>query len=357
MSDEKNPEVVAEAAVAAPAVTPAADPLVEFLKRFGVSDEAIANVKAQGATAVDDLTTLTEADFLEAGVLKIPVRKLMAALKPAVPAATVAAHVDPAAELPEDERPSQTQVTSFATSMGLDPMSLMLFMNGMGGEMDFSGLIPIPTMVASYNPKLRNMFLMVLGQVESQLGVPIIVIDSDGSVNKPLTVEYIEGLQEGREAAENNIYFDAASEPHEVIRVGVDAQSVYDADPINPTKALQKNGMGTGRVNWNGVPLEVRQVAYYAVTQTHEIDPTNDSHLAWLRDHMKGAATRRLVFHGQASQAIGVFNEAVRTGSTPTLRVMLSRGPRRLEIMPRRRRSSARDLTGIGGSRGGEGEL
>jgi hypothetical protein len=193
------------------------------------------------------------------------------------------------------------------------------------------------------------MFLMVLGQVEGQLGVPIIVIDDNGAVNKALTIEYIEGLQEGRDPAQDNIYFDADSEPHEVIRVGVDAQSIYDADPVDPTRALQKNGMGTGRVNWNGVPLDVRQVAYYAATQTNEIDIKNDGHLSWLRDHIKGAATKRLVFHGLASRAIGVYNEAVRTGATPTLKVMLSRGPRRVEIMPRRRRSAPRDLTGIGG--------
>jgi hypothetical protein len=116
----------------------------------------------------------------------------------------------------------------------------------------------------------------------------------------------------------------------------VDAQSVNDADPLQPEKALQKNGMGTGRINWTGVPLEVRQVAFFAATKTHEIDPNNDAHLTWLRDHMKKGA-QRLVFHGQAPKAISEYNEAYRTGSLPTLRVMLSRGPRRKETMPRRR--------------------
>jgi len=153
-----------------------------------------------------------------------------------------------------------------------------------------------------------------------------------------LTVEYIEGLEEGREAAENNIYFDETGQPYEVIKVGVDAQSVYDADPLKPTKALQKNGMGTGRINWKGVPLEVRQVAFYAANQTGEIDPANDAHLTWLRDHVKKDA-RRLVFHGQAPRAISEYNEAYRTGSLPMLRVMLSRGPRRKETMPRRRKA------------------
>jgi len=326
------------------------DPVTARLRELGVDDVFIEKIKTElGAESVEDLAGLTEGHLSSVGMKPLKAGKLLKALAPQ-PAVLVTS-VDPNAELGDEEKPSQAQVQSFAGSLGMDPMSLVMFMNGMGGEMDFSGLIPIATMVQGYNPKLRNMFLMVLGQVEHQLSVPIIVIDSDGSINKPLTIEYIEGLQEGREAAENNIYFDSASEPHEVIRVGVDAQSVYDADPINPTKALQKNGMGTGRINWNNVPLDVKQVAFYAVTQTHEIDPKNDAHLSWLRDHIKGAATKRLVFHGQASQAIGIYNEAVRTGSTPTLRVMLARGPRRVEIMPRRRRTLPADLTGIGGSR------
>jgi len=321
-----------------------ADPVTIKLLVLGVSAESILKIKDLGAESVEDLSHLTEVDLISAGLKPLKARSLLAAL--ALPMSSVPVS-DPDAEITE-EKPSQAQVNSFASSLGLDPMSMMMFLNGMGGEMDFSGLIPIATMVSGYNPKLRNMYLMIMGQVENQLGVPIIIIDSDGSINRPLTIEYIEGLQEGRDPAENNIYFDNNGEPHEVIRVGVDAQSVYDADPINPTKALQKNGMGTGRINWNNVPLDVKQVAFYAATQTHEIDPTNDSHLSWLRDHMKGADTKRLVFHGQASRAIGLYNEAVRTGSTPTLRVMLSRSARRVEFMPRRRRSSPRDISGIG---------
>ena len=274
---------------------------------------------------------------------------MLLAIKP-VEVNEAKAKIDPTAELAEGEEPSKAQVAGFASVLGADPMSLMLLMSGQGNDMDLSGMIPIVNMVNGYNPKRRDLYLMVMGQVERRLGVPIVVIDGNGSVNRPLTIEYIEGLEEGREAAENNIYFDGKGEPHEVIRVGVDAQSVYDADPLMPTKALQKSGMGTGRVNWSGVSLEVRQVAYYAATKTKEIDPSNDAHQAWLRDHMK-SGTNRLVFHGQAPRAIGEFNEAARTGSLPTLRVMLARNARRPEFMPRRRRTSPGDLTGIGGNR------
>lgn len=278
------------------------------------------------------------------GAYAFAVKKLRAACK--APAETVLSGgavkvaADAATtEVPEGAQPSTAQVQSFAGTLGMDPMTLMMFMNGSGGDMDISGMVPVATVVRGYNPKLRNMFLMFMGKMEERLGVPIVVIDGDGSINRPLTIEYIEGLEEGREPAENNIYFGNDGTPHEVIRVGVDTQSIYDADPLEPTKALAKSGMGVGRVNWTGVPLEARQVAFYAVTRTHEIDPKNDAHLSWLRDHMK-KGVNRLAFHGQAPRAIGEYNEAARTGSLPTLRVMLSRGPRRQELMPRRRRAN-----------------
>lgn len=338
--EEKTSGPAAESINEASAVV---DPVTAKLKELGLSDEMIAKIKEMGAEKVEDLNRLVEKDLTDAGMPRLQARKLIVILAPSVESISP----DPHKELAEDEEPTKAQVAGFAGALGADPTALLLLMSGQGGDMDLSGMIPIASLVNGYSPKRRDMYLMIMGQVERRLGVPIVVIDGDGSVNRPLTIEYIEGLEEGREPADNNIYFDDKSIPHEVIRVGVDAQSIYDADPLMPTKALQKSGIGTGRVNWKDVPLEVRQVAYYAATRTNEIDPNNDAHQAWLRDHMKPGANR-LVFHGQAPRAIGEFNEAARTGSLPTLRVMLSRSARRPEIMPRRRRSSPADLTGIG---------
>ncbi|MFA6042172.1 MAG: hypothetical protein WCV85_00750 [Patescibacteria group bacterium] len=322
------------------------DPVTAKLRELGVDDATIGKIKDDlGATSVEDLAGLTEADLIGTGMKVLQARKLLAALAP-----TASPTADPTAELAEGEQPSKAQVSGFAGMLGADPTALLLLMSGKGGDMDLTSMISIASLVNGYNPKRRDLYLTVMGQVEGRLGLPIVVIDGDGSINRELTIEYIEGLEEGRDSAENNIYFDSTGSPHEVIRVGVDAQSIYDADPLNPSRALQKSGMGIGRVNWTNVPLEVRQVAYYAVTKTGEIDPNNDAHQSWLRDKMKPGSTR-LVFHGQAPRAISEFNEAARTGSLPTLRVMLSRGPRRPEFMPRRRRSSPADLTGIGGRR------
>jgi hypothetical protein len=326
----------------------------EKLVSLVISEELITKIiNDLGAETVEDLANIKETDLTGIGMKTLQARKLLAAV---VPVSAVKTPVDPNAELPEGAEPSKDQVTGFAGMLGADPTALMLLMSGAGGDKDLSGMIPIASLVNGYNPKRRDMFLMIMGQVERRLGVPVVVIDGDGAVNRPLTIEYIEGLEEGREPAENNIYFGPDGSPHEVIRVGVDAQSVYDADPLMPSKALQKSGMGTGRIQWKDVSLEVRQVAYFAATKTAEIDPTNDAHLSWLRDHMKPNANR-LVFHGQAPRAIGEYNEAARTGSLPTLRVMLSRSARMPEFMPRRRSGNPRNLSGIGGRKDSSEEL
>ncbi len=335
--------------------------LKKQLLGLGLTEEQVAKLAAEGVKEATDMQTLSGDDIkslTSCGL--ITARKVASAFVPAAPEASVPpmAAADPLAEIPDDKNPSAAQVNSFAASMGMDPnmLSMMMFAgvasNAGMGDMDISGMIPVAQIVAGYNPKIRNMPLMVMGTLESRLGVPIIVINDDGSVNQALTIEYINGLEEGRDAAENNVYFDADGVPYEVIRVGVDAQSIYDADPCDPTRALQKNGMGVGRVNWHGVSLEVRQAAYYAV-KTGEVNPTNDADMTWLRDKIV-PTSRRLVFQGKAPKAIAAFNEAMRTGSLPTLRVMLTRSPRRRETMPRRRPGTPRDLAGIGR---GEGEL
>jgi len=335
------------AANAQPAAT--TDPVVQRLKDLGVQEELIPKIKDLGVDTVDELVYLKREQLINIGMKEIKADKLLTALAP------VAAAASPDVDLKDDEEPSKTQMARFAGNVGmkLEDLLLIMGMGGMGsmgqlGEgVDISAVIPVANVVAGYNPKIRNLYSMVLGQIARYFdNIPIVVINSDGGINRTLTVEYIEGLQIGREVAENNIYYDDQAVPHEVIRVGVDAQSIYDADPLVPTKALQQNGMGTGRIQWKGVPLETRQTAFYAATVTHEIDPNNDSDLSWLRDNISPDANR-LVFHGQAPKAVSEYNKGMRTGSLPTLRVMLSRSPRRQEIMPRRRSVSPKDLTGV----------
>lgn len=331
------------------------DDLKAKLMSLGLTEEQVGKLTSEGVTNESDMQLLSGDDVKAiTGCGLVTSKKVQTAFASAsTPSTSVASApaADPAAEIPEGANPSAGMVTSFATQLGIDPsMLMMMFSGAMGGggmgTMDISGMMPIETIVAGYNPKVRNMFLMVMGTLEERLGTPIVIIDEDGGVNKVLTIEYINGLEEGRDSATDGVYFDASGVPHEVIRVGVDAQSIYDADPCDSTKPLQKNGMGVGRVNWHDVTLEVKQAVFYAV-RSGEISPSDDNHMTWLRDNIK-PTSRRLVLQGRAPKALAAWNEAMRTGTLPTLRVMMTRAARRQEFMPRRRSGSPRDLAGIG---------
>lgn len=331
------------------------NPVVARLTELGVGTDFIEKIVTDlGASDVDQLHALLESDLTGIGMKPLPARALLKKLLPAVSVVTpqaqpVETNTDPSAVLPDGKSPSVTQVHSFAGSIGMDPnMLTMLMLNSGGGggvDLNISDMVPIATVVEGYNPKCRNMFMMLMTKLEERFGVPIVVVDADGSVNKALTTEYIQSLDEGRDPAEDDIYYGTDQIPREVVGVGVDKQSVYDADPLDPeNKVLTKSGQGTGRINWYNVPLEVRQVVYFAI-KSGEINPANEAHLTWLRDHINQAATR-MIFHSQAPKALAAYNEAARSGSLPTLRKSVSGRPaRRTEIMARRRRAEARDMS------------
>jgi hypothetical protein len=336
------------------------------LLELGLTDEQVTKLDAEGVKTADDMTLLSGDDIRTlTGCGLVTARRVAQAFAPLpVPMATLASAAPAGStsggdEIPEGGAPTTAQVNSYAGQLGIDAgtLNMLMFANmgaGAGLDMDLSGLLPIPQIVGGYNPKLRNMPYMIMGQIERRLGSPIVVINTDGSVNPEHTVRHIMNLEEGFDAPEDNIYYDADGTPFEIIAVGVDAQGIYDADPIQPTRALQVNGMGFGRINWHATPLDVRQVVYFAANTTGELNQSDEAMLGRLRDKI-GPTTNRLTLRTDFPKAIAAYNEALRTGSLPTLRVQLSRQPRRREVMPRRRTMSTndrRDLSELGREEG-----
>lgn len=314
------------------------DELQSKLKAAGVTDAAIATLNDQELTSEDALRGFTYDQFVAMGIKAGSAKVLAGLYAPPSPVTTVSGPVRE--EIPEGSDPTPSEVNAFASQMGIDSSMLGAFMManigaGAGFEMDMSGFLPIAQIVGSYNPKRRDMAYIVMGQVERRLRSPIVVINADGSVNHALTVKHIQNLENGFPAPEGDIYYDDEGEPREIIAVGEDAQGIYDADPIDPTKALQANGMGVGRVKWSGVALDVRQVIYYAATQTREVSVDNETKLQWLRSNISPKTTR-LQLKAEFPNALTKWNEANRTGALPTLRTQLNRS-RRPEVMPRRR--------------------
>lgn len=262
------------------------------LQGLKVSDAAITILDENELLTPESLATCTISDLTGLGIKLGSANILVQNFgKKPEPAVAELPKVDTTTEIPEGKNPSKEQVASFANQFGIDPSMLMVMMMGGAGagvglDMDLSSLIPVAQVAGSYNPKLRNLPYLVMGQIEARLGGnPIVVINPDGSVNPAFTADYVMQLEEGRDPVENNVYYNEAGEPFDIIKVGVDAQSVYDADPVDPGSVLQKNGMGTGRVKWGGVSLAVRQVVYFA-TQSGELSKGDEEKVRYLREHI-----------------------------------------------------------------------
>lgn len=347
------------------------DELKAKLTELGLTEEQIQKLETDGGVTIEaELVTLDYHDVREAtGCTILRARQVVDAFAPAVSTPAPVAATAPtyeeatgvdAADLPEEDRavipegtaPQKEQVDAFAALHGLDSSMLMplLLMGGGGGGLgglNIADMISPAQIVPGYRPKIRNISYILMDQLQRSLdGLPIVVINDDGSVNVGLTIQYVLELQEGNEPAEDNVYWDTGSNSYQIIKVGVDMQSIYDADPVDPVnRVLQASGFGKGRINWTNVPLDVRQVVFYAVTQTHELDPNDEPTLGRLRDRIKPGISRSSL-RTEFPKAITAWNEANRTGSLPTMRKQqTNRGARRPEIATRRRAGSPRDLS------------
>lgn len=281
------------------------------------------------------------------------------ATSPAPTASTVSPSADPKAEIPEGTQPSRGQINAFATGVGMDPNMLWTFLLlGKLGDtddaagMDISSAFPVANILPGYSPKRRDMPYIIMGMIERRLKADgkigdddgIIAINQDGSVNIPITVAYIKTLDDNFEPAENNIYYDEAGKPYQLIKVGVDAQSVYDADPVDSSRPVGQNGLGVGRIRWTGVSLEVRQAIWYAAHQTAELSPEDETRMSWLRANIKPDTTL-LDLNAEFPKAVMAYHADFRVGKLPSLRVQPTRQARRKTLGPNRRATTPRDLT------------
>ena len=325
--------------------------LKERLLVSGVSQAAIAVLEDEELVTEAALRGMTEQGYLKLGIKTGSREALLRCFGPETKSKV--ASVIESDDEDETEPMAPAEFTAAAAQYGMDPNMAGMMMMGLlsdrtGMALDMSGMVSVPAIVAEYTPKHRNFPYLVMGQLQASLNdVPIVVINEDGSVNAVETTKYIMSLQEGFPPADDNVYYDESGTPYELIKVGVDAQSIYDSDPVDSSRPLNKSGMGIGNIRWNGVPLDVRQVVYFA-TQSGELSAGNESKLQWLRDHIKPGVTKsalRLEF----PKALVLWREASRTGTLPMLKGQLSRTPRKPEVMPRRRADAGfRDTSGTG---------
>lgn len=312
--------------------------LKKLLKEtFGLNDAQVEAIEKLGVKEVTDMEMLTVEDLMGIeGVVVVTARKIVKHFVPTVqPAMAPDAATSTAV-------PSEKEKDDFLkqTGMSSDVLSMIMLGNlsqGSGVQMDMTSIVPIPRILEGYNPKMVNIWWNVLGQVEAALGgTPIIVINEDGSINREETVAYITSLQTGFDAPEDDIFYGSDGIGRQLIKVGVDAQSVYDMDPLRPGVALPLAGMGFARVRWNDVGTDVRQLVYLATEVTHELDPDDPAQQQWLRDNIK-PGVKRLNLAYQFPKANMQWNSANAMGTLPNLKVRLTRTGRKPELRPRAR--------------------
>lgn len=324
----------------------------------GFTDEQLTKFPAEWPPNLQGVAKALKDAGVPAGPKLVEQAKAVEAFRPvpvAVPVATPTAAPE-AAEIPEGGKPSKTQVSDFAAQLGLGGdmgglLTAFMLSGTMGQNMDMGGLIPVtPQIVGAYSPKRRDVAYWFMGLVEQRFnGDPMIAINADGSVNPTITMMHIQDREEGRKQPKGNTYRDEGGKGYKLINVGVDAQSIYDADPVAPGEALTRTSIGEGNIRWGKVPMEVRQAVYLAATQTGEMSADDERKLAWLRDHVSESTTVTDL-GGEFPEAVNAFYEAQRMGNLPNLKIQLTRTARKPEIMPRRRR------LGVGDSRTSEEE-
>lgn len=329
------------------------DALKKKLLENGLNDRQITLLEKEGVATSEDMAMLGTDEIKSVTKCGLIVAKKLRGVFAPIQA-----------ERAIGENLTEADIPHVAAKLGVDQGILsMMMLTGLSGQgqagvgMDMSVLMPVTQIISGYNPKIRDLIFLIMGQVEARLDVgPIIAINADGSVNADVTAQYVLSLEEGFPPAEDAVYYSTDGAPHELIRVGVDAQSVYDADPVDSSRALQKNGIGLGRIAWNKISPEVRQVVYFAVRETREINPSSETDLQWLRDNIKHGVTR-VALRMKWPKANAMWNEANRTGALPTLRIQLSRPARRPQVGPSRRNALPRDLNEKGGATSGSGKF
>lgn len=300
----------------------AEEPLLKVFQ----SEDPIAEIAASSRVAVwkasDKTLTGPQAE------------QLIAACKKERPFLQIAVPATPSTGDSDDTTPEQ-----FARQFGVDSGMLnMLLVGQLAGnqDMDLSDFLPIAQIVAGYNPKKRGFYTRLLEAIANRHGGgPIVAINPDGSVNREATVAYIEDLEVYFEPLSDGEMFVYEGGSFELVPVGIDAQAVFDADPLAPDKPLRKE-KGTGRIDWAGVSLEVRQVIYYAANATNEIDSNDTGHLRDLRKVIKkGVKVEDLT--DDYPQAVARFRKDKRAGDLPSLKVMVTGGGRNAQNAPFRR--------------------
>jgi hypothetical protein len=126
-----------------------------------------------------------------------------------------------------------------------------------------------------------NPFGKKLKEISS--GQRFVVFRGDGTVNvetsQKLLAEILDAYPE-----RNEVIVDG--EVHRTYVVGDRPSRYVDEHPLYPGTLLRPDGTSDTDVNWMSLPLNVRQLLYIAVRETHEINMSNTSEIDLYEKHI-----------------------------------------------------------------------
>lgn len=147
-----------------------------------------------------------------------------------------------------------------------------------------------------------------------------IVFKDDGSVNTEATLKLANELREGYSERDAYVFDGDSSKTYSV---GQRPDQSFDENPLYPGRVLRPDGVcdQTNR-SWSGVPLEVKQVLYLALSSRELItNSINDAHN--IMDLVVGKADAEALktVRSRFSKAAATLKELVKQNKAPSLKI------------------------------------
>ncbi len=153
-----------------------------------------------------------------------------------------------------------------------------------------------------------------------------VVFNNDGTVNAAASTKLAQEILDGYPERE---LYTIDEVPTKTYRIGERPDQSFDENPLYPGRVLRPDGDcdQTNR-SWSGVPLEVKQTLYLAVTKTGElkIDSINDAHDVMDLVVGKSDADALKTVRRRYTKATALLKELQQQNKAPALKIFKKTG-------------------------------
>lgn len=232
---------------------------------FGLSEDQISALVGLGVNDDTDMSLVTEADLVGAGVKVIVARKIVQTFRPEAPAVVLPPTTSDTATKPEDDK-------SVANMLGVDMGTMMLLLAGGGSGGAVGGLVDLVdpiTLLSTYNPRKPGHPIARI--LKAAYGDRRVIAFKPGTATVAVaeTAQYLRDLEAGYDELE---YLTVDSVPVDLYKVGVIPNDLVPENPLQvdePLRGFEEKDSYTN-MSWKGISQEKRQFARLAILP----DPT-----------------------------------------------------------------------------------